>query len=235
MRVSFSPRPNATYRYAVTVHAETTTTIDGRPPNHRVNDEQIEARHTVVAADRDGVVVDVVLQVPGTPDRTFEVRLDRTGSLAEVQRVERLPASLLGDLGLAEVFPAAAGAPPDRPLRPGSSWTIDQPVRLPDRAPARLTGRGRLDRLGLSHGRQLATIESRYRLPVHEQTGDTAIDGVQTTSVSATHDLSDGAVQLVRATTTGEFRLTLSPPAGVHAPPLTGQLTVEVRSETRRR
>src|SRR3954454_12396139 len=89
VRVSFQPRPHASYRYAVTVHADTTTTVEGRPPNHRVSDEHIPPRHTVVSAGRDGVVVDVFLRVPGGSDRTFEVRLDRAGSLTEAQRVER--------------------------------------------------------------------------------------------------------------------------------------------------
>src|SRR4051794_31660108 len=103
VHVDFRPRSHTTYHYTVTVHAETTTTIAGRPPNHRVSDERITAQHTVVSASTDGVIVDVTLRVAGGPDRNFEVRLDRTGSLTEVQRVERLPASLLGDLGLSEV------------------------------------------------------------------------------------------------------------------------------------
>ena len=89
--------------------------------------------------------------------------------------------------------------------------------------------------VAVAGGRQVATILSSYRLPVHERTGDTTIDGEQTTSVSATHALADGAVEKVRATTTGRFHLTISPPSGVDSPPLTGSLTVAVRSETRRR
>ena len=44
---------------------------------------------------------------------------DRAAQLTAVESVEGMPAEALGTLGLSEIFPAAAGAPPDRPLRPG--------------------------------------------------------------------------------------------------------------------
>src|SRR5437764_1530978 len=205
VHVAFRPAPHARYRYAVDVHADTTTAVQGRPTNHRITDEHFKADHTVLSADRGGVLVAVRLQAPGVPERSFQVRFDRAASLAAVQQVESIPASVLGDLGLSEVFPAAAGAPPARALRPGASWPIDQAVRLPGTADTRLTGRGRLDRLGVIGGRQIATVKSEYSFPVHQVSQDVVIDGTEETSVDTSQALKDGAVQFVHATTTGHF------------------------------
>ena len=168
VRVDFRPRSGSTYTYAIDVKAATTTAIEGRAPTVSSNDEHLEARHVVQAIDGGGVVVDIKVTGASGPERPFEVTLDRAASLVEVQRVEDIPASVLGDLGLSEVFPAAAGAPPDRRLRPGTSWKIDEPVTLPGTRAERLTGSGRLVQLGVVDGRQVATIKSTYRLPVHQ-------------------------------------------------------------------
>src|SRR5437588_271995 len=121
----------------------------------------------------------------GGPVRTFVVRVDRAAQLAEVRSVEGVPASALGGLGLAEIFPAAAGAPPDRRLSPGDRWTLDQPVAVSGSGPARLTGSGRLTELGVVSGRKVATTSSAYRLPVATTTTEEARplrpDGVQFT------------------------------------------------------
>jgi hypothetical protein len=173
------------------------------------------------------------------PERTFQVTLDRAGSLVAVQRIEDIPSSVFGELGLSEVFPAAAGAPPDHKLRPGSSWKINEPVTLPDTLSARLTGSGRLVDLGVVNGRQVATVKSTYALPVHQtsssQDGTVTLDGRQTTETTATHAIQDGAVQSVEAKTTGHFALTLAPPGGANGTVLKGHLDVDVESTTRRR
>jgi hypothetical protein len=193
----------------------------------------------VQAVEPGGVTVDVKVTGDGVPARTFEVTLDRTASLVAVQRIEDIPSSVLGDLGLSEVFPAAAGAPPDHKLRPGSSWKINEPVTLPGTLSARLTGSGRLVQLGVVDGRQVATINSTYVLPVHQtsssQDGTVTLDGKQTTETTATHAIADGAVQSVQARTTGHFAMTLAPPGSTNGPVLTGHLDLDVESTTRRR
>ena len=238
VRIDFRPRANGHYAYAIDVTASTTTTIDGRSPTRSANDEHLRARHVVQEVGRDGVVVDIHVTGPGVPDRSFEVRLDRAAALVEVQRVQDIPSSVLGDLGLSEVFPAAAGAPPDRALRPGARWSIDEPLALPGASTVRLTGSGRLTELGVVGGRQVATVVSTYRLPVHQTSagpdGTVTLDGAQITDTTATHALKDGAVQSVKARTVGRFAITLAPPAGASGPLLHGHLEVEVASTTRR-
>jgi hypothetical protein len=238
VRVDFRPQSGSSYTYAIDVKAATTTAIDGRPPSRSESDEHLEAHHVVQAVEGGGVIVDVKVTGDGVPERTFEVTLDRAGSLVAVQRVEDIPTSLLGDLGLSEVFPAAAGAPPDHKLRPGTGWKINEPVTLPGTLSARLTGSGRLVDLGVVSGRQVATIKSAYVLPVHQTTsnqdGTVTLDGRQTTETTATHALQDGAVQSVQARTTGHFAMTLAPPGGTNGPVLTGHLDLDVESTTRR-
>ena len=89
------------------------------------------------------------------------------------------------------------------------------------------------------YGRQVATIKSSYRLPVHQTSqgddGVVTLDGEQRTETTAIHALKDGAVQSVQARTTGRFAMTLSPPPGQVGPQLKGHLDVEVESTTRRR
>jgi hypothetical protein len=238
VRVDFRPHRGAQYRYVIDVQAATTTALQGRAPTHNETDQRLTARHTVEAVDTDGVTVDVRLTGSGSRTRSFEVRLDRAGSLAEVQRVEDIPAEVLGDIGISEVFPAGAGAPPNRPLRPGATWRIRQPVTLPGTDAARLTGTGRLVRLGTTNGRDVATVKSTFRLPVHQtsQTADGTItlDGEQVTDTTAVHAVDDGAVESVRAHTVGTYRVTLAPPAGVGGEPITGRLQVDVQSTTTR-
>jgi hypothetical protein len=234
VRLAFAAHPGARFRYAVDVHAETVTVIPGQPGSRQVTDQHLTADHRVVSADRSGVVVDVRLQGEGVPERTFRVRLDRTASLTQVERVDDLPVEVLGELGLSEVFPAAAGAPPNRPLRPGTRWSLDQPVRLNGAPPARLTGSGSLDRLGVVNGRRVATISTTYTLPVRQQVESSTLDGSARTEISATRSVSDGAIEVVSALTMARFSLTVNPPPGINGVPIAGTLTVEVRSTTRR-
>ncbi|MBV8980116.1 MAG: hypothetical protein JO086_04380, partial [Acidimicrobiia bacterium] len=131
---------------------------------------------------------------------------------------------------------AAAGAPPARPLAAGEQWTIDDHLTLAGSAPARLRGSGRLESFGVIGGRKVASIRSSTRLPVSTQSplsgGQLALQGVESTLSNATRELADGAVEEASSTTTGNYQVTLTP--GDQGPPVTGTLTIEVRSKTER-
>lgn len=234
VRVTFRPEEGARAVYRVTVAAQAVTTIAGRPERQTDEKDVFTAEHTVLAATRGGTRVEVRLSVEGREPQTFVVRVDRAGQLAEVQRIEGFPADVLGGLGLSEVFPAAATAPPNRPLAPGDRWTIDTPTDEP--GAGRIRGTGRLTVLGTTGGRAQATVESDYVLPVErttEQGGQRLrLEGEQRTRVASTHSLRDGAVEKARAETTGTFRLLLLPPPGTDAPGVPGRLVVRVRSTT---
>jgi hypothetical protein len=236
VNLGFHPAAGASYTYRVEVESLTVVSVDGSP-SQRVEDRfELRADHDVLAAGAESSRVRVRLSGPNLGARTFVVRLDRAGQLAEVQRIEDLPARALGSIGLTEIFPAAAGAPPAAPLSPGERWVVDEPVSLPGQPRTRLRGSGRLTELGVIDGEKVATIDSTFRLAVRGTTeleqGSFALDGSQSTTATATHRLADGAVEEVRAVTRGRYRHTLLPPAGTAGPAVPGTLTVEVRSHT---
>ncbi len=203
-----------------------------------MDDVVLRTDERVLSAGPDGVRVEVRLRQDGAADRTFVVRLDRAAQLAGVETVEGLPPSVVGADALPQVLPGAAGAPPDRPLAPGDRWTIDAPAGLLGADGARLQGSGRLVELGLVGDRKVATTRSSTRLSLTTTTplrgSVVALDGTEHTEETATRALADGAVERSSTVTRGEFRLTLAPAGETSAAPVTGTLTLEVRSETRR-
>jgi hypothetical protein len=155
-----------------------------------------------------------------------------------VDAVDGLPPEVLGPVGFPEFLPAAATAPPDRPLSPGEKWKIDARPTLPGSAPVRLEGSGRLVKVTTSGGRKVASFEADTRLPLSGTTrlgnASVKLDGTETTASSATRSLADGAVQEASSVTKGTFDLVLGPGAGVQGQPVTGKMSVEIRSQTRR-
>ena len=247
VRVNFRPPPGARYQYETEVRQVTVTRLSGRPEERSTEEATLRADDTVIDSGPDGVRMRVVLQRSGSPTRTFVVRFDRAAQLAGVETVEGLPAAVLGALSLPEdILPGAAGAPPNRPLAPGESWTIDSPLRLPGTQPTRLEGSGRLVELQVvGGGRQVASIQARTRLPLARSTelrdSRLSLDGVEVTDSVSTHAISDGAIEELRAVTRGDFALVLAPAgaggaagAGGGGQAVTGRLSIEVRSRTRR-
>jgi hypothetical protein len=238
VRIAFKPPPNARYRYDVHVRAVTRSTLADAAPRHSVDDFVLHAEHRVVAVGAGDTELEVKLEIPGVGQRVFTAAFDRGAQLSRIQSIEGVPATALGQLGLSEILPGAAGAPPQRALAPGDRWSIDSPAAVIGGGGSRFTGEGRLLELGVVRGRNVATIESRYRLPVRRTTttGSATIDldGTQTTVVRTVRALSDGSVESARAVTHARYRVTLTPPPGSGGAPVTGQLTVEVRSTTAR-
>lgn len=240
VRVAFQPAPGARSTYRIEVRAVAVTSIRGEAPRRTVADTVLVARHQVLDSGPDGSRVRVRLTEEGGPTSTFVVRLDRGAQLTAVQRIEGLPAGALGDLGLSEIFPAGATAPPDRALAPGDRWSIDAPVRVaaPGAGASQVTGRGRLVALQATGGRELARVDSTYRLPVHRTADDTGgqlvLDGSQRTRATVAYDLDDGSVRTATARTRGRYEVTLLPPPGVAGSPVPGTLVVDVDSTTRR-
>lgn len=238
VRLSVLPSVGDRSTYRIEVRAVTVTTIGEGEPRRTVEDAELLARHRVLESGPDGSRVEVRLSRDGAAGPTFVVRFDRAAQPVEVQRIEGVPTGALGDLGLSEIFPSAAAAPPDRPLAPGDRWAIDEPVPLAGPGPGRLVGEGRLVALEAADGRRLARVESDYRLPVRrtaeETDGRLRLDGSLTTRARVAYDLDDHVVQSVQARTRGRYRVTLLPPVGVAGTPVPGTLVVDVDSTTRR-
>ncbi|MBV9042044.1 MAG: hypothetical protein JOZ68_13640 [Acidimicrobiia bacterium] len=236
VQVAFHPPVGARYRYQVDVTKARTIQLGSDGPQRTVDDARLEADEIVLASGPQGIRVQVELRRAGSAPRKFVVLFDRAAQLTAVESVEGLPASVLEPFGLSEIFPAAAGAPPPRPLAAGEQWTIDDHLALAGSAPARLRGSGRLESFGVVGGRKVASIRSSTRLPVSTQSplsgGQLALQGVESTLSNATRELADGAVEEASSTTTGNYQVTLTP--GDQGPPVTGTLTIEVRSKTKR-
>jgi hypothetical protein len=238
VHVGFRPGTGATYRYEITVHSVTTTVLGDQPADRSTDDVTLESTETVLSSGPDAVHVQVVLRRAGSPDRTFQVRFDRGAQLSAVDAVDGLPPDVLGAVGFPEFLPAAATAPPDRPLSAGDTWKIDAQPALGGAAPVRLEGTGRLVKVTSSGGRKVASIKAQTRLPLSSTTdvgGATAtIEGTEVTDSTAGRAVADGAVQDASSVTTGTFHLTISPKAGAGGAPVTGTMSVEIRSSTKR-
>jgi hypothetical protein len=236
VQVAFRPAVGARFRYQVEVQKTRTIRLGSDAPQHTLDEARLEADETVLAAGPEGVRVRVELRRQGSAPRTFVVLFDRAAQLTAVESIEGLPASILEPFGLSEIFPAAAGAPPARPLAAGERWSIDDRLRLAG-SEARLTGSGRLTSFGVVGGRKVASIHSSTRLPVTTESalqgGRLSLDGMEHTLSSATRELIDGAVETASSTTSGSYQVTLSPPEG-QGTPVGGTMEIEVRSRTRR-
>ena len=219
--------------YRVVVSVAAVTTVADQPPRHTSDEEVFTATHEVLEANPSGSRVRVELVSQGAEARTYVVRLDRAAQLAEVQLVEGLPASALGDLGLSEIFPAAAAAPPTRPLRPGDRWRLDAPISLAG-ATTRIAGAGRIASLGVIGGRDVVRIESSYRLPIDRTTDSSRLVGSESTVSTATRRLDDGTIESETATTTATYSLSVLPPKGTTGPVIPGALSVRIQSRTTR-
>jgi hypothetical protein len=235
--VAFHPPVGAHFRYQVDVEKTRTIKLGSEAPQRTVDQTKLEADETVLASDPGGTRVRVELRRPGSLPRTYVVLFDRAAQLTAVESVEGLPASILDPFGLSEIFPAAAGAPPARPLAAGERWRIDETLRLGGAEAARLTGAGRLLSFGVVDGRKVASIRSSTRLPVTTdsslQGGQLSLQGTERTVSTATRELTDGAVEQASSTTNGSYDVVLSPPTG-QGVPVNGSMTIEVRSKTQR-
>jgi hypothetical protein len=236
VRVTYRPRPGSVAVYRVRVHAVVTTTIADRPPRRTEEDGTFTARHAVLQRGDRESEVQVRLTSSVAEPRTFVVSIDRGGQLTAVRSVEGLPADILGGLGISEVFPAAAGAPPDRPLHPATRWLIDEPVALTAGPVSRLVGTGQVVGFGVVHGRRLIELSTAYSLDAHQSgpqdNGTIVLDGQASTAQRTARNVADGVVESADATTTGRFAISVTPDgAGVAVP---GTLTLEVTSHTHR-
>lgn len=236
VHVGFRPEAGASYRYEIKVQSVTVTSLGEEAPERTVDEITLESRDTVLSAGPDEVKVEVLLRRAGSPDRTFRVRFDRAAQLAGVDEIDGLPPEVLGPVALPAFLPAAATAPPDRPLSPGEKWKIEATPTLPGAEPVRLEGTGKLVKVSTAGGRKVASITAETRRPLTGTTkvGDATVTltGTEITSSKATRALSDGSVHEASSVTKGTYDITLSSRGGPM--PVTGTMAVEIRSQTRR-
>jgi hypothetical protein len=241
IRVSYRPKVGTKSSYELRVATATTTELDGKAPQKDsysfVLRSDQEVRRAQPGSDTQ---VAVRLSGAGQEPRDFVVRLDRAGQLAIVESIEGVPSAALGDLGISELLPSAAGALPRKALRPGDRWRISQRLRIGTEPAGRLVGWGRLASLGVSKGTKLAVVDTEVALPVDRRTelptgGTGRLVGSQRTTMHVVQRVSDGVVLQARAHSVGHYKVTLTPPAELAGPPVFGNLTVTVTSTTKAR
>jgi hypothetical protein len=242
VRVSYRPRVGTTTSYELRVTTTSHTRLVGEPPKDRHDSFVLRSDQRVRRSEPGSdTQVSVHLSGAGQEARDFVVRFDRAGQLATVETVEGVPPSAtLGNLGISELLPSAAGALPRRALRPGDRWRISQRLRIGSLPAGRLVGWGRLASLGVSHGTKLAVVDTDVALPVDRTTeidtgGTSRLIGSVRTTMHVVQRVRDGVVLQARAHSVGRYDVTLSPPNDLVAPPVTGTLIVTVTSTTKAR
>jgi hypothetical protein len=238
IRVSYRPTVGTRTSYEMRVNTSSTTKLTGVPRRDR-HSFVLQSDQVVRDADPGAdTQVAVRLSGAGQKARDFVVRLDRAGQLATVETVEGVPSDALGNLGISELLPSAAGALPRKALRPGDRWRISQLVRIGSLPAGRLVGWGRLASLGVSHGTELAVVDTEVALPVDRTTdletgGTSRLLGSLRTTMHVVQRVKDGVVLQARAHSVGHYKVTLSPPESLDGPPVLGTLTVTISSTTK--
>jgi hypothetical protein len=241
VRVSYRPKVGTQTVYELRVTTTLQKRLVGEPPEDRHDSFVLESSQRVRRAEP-GADTQVAVRLSGAGQKTrdFIVRLDRAGQLATVESVEGVPSAALGNLGISELLPSAAGALPRVALRPGDRWRISQRLRIGALPAGRLVGWGRLASLGVSKGTKLAVVDTEVALPVDSTTdletgGTSRLIGAVHTTMHVVQRVRDGVVLQARAHSVGRYQVTLSSPAELIAPPVTGTLTVTVTSTTKAR
>ncbi len=241
IRLTYRPAVGTRTSYELRVTTSSTTKLTGEPTRRR-NDSFVLRSDQLVRDARPGddAQVEVRLTGAGQPERDFVVRLDRGGQLATVETVEGVPTAALGNLGISELLPSAAGALPTKAVRPGDRWPISQLLRLGTARAGRLVGFGRLASLGVSDGTKQAVVDTEVALPVDRTTagdgGETIrLVGAVRTTMQVTQRVRDGVVLGAKARSVGRYEVTLLPPTVDGGPPIFGTLTVVVSSVTKSR
>lgn len=208
------------YRYEI--EATLTRSLEGGEPDTTTITTELVADQEVVTLTEAGAEAEVTLRRDGGPARSARVRLDRSGAIQGVELVEGLGTGTIGLEELGALLPASS-APPPTPLAPGARWAIDS---------GPLSGTGRLHRLAVVDGVDVAVVSTALRESVHEAvaTGTSAVDldGVLHSRSTASYEIADGSLRRSIARTSGDLQAVIAPPEGVHAAPVDATITYEI-------
>jgi hypothetical protein len=222
--LAIEPQPEvgdrARYRYEI--DARVTSTLEGEAPATETIRTELVADQEVVAVTAEGVQADVTLRRDGAAPRQAQVTLDASGAIRAIELVEGIPSNVLGAAQLGALFPSVA-IPPRRPLAPGDRWTIDEPP---------LRGEGRVARLGIVDGAEVAVVDTTFTQAVDEAvaagTSLATLVGDLRSTRSTTYDVRDGALRSSTASSRGDVQATIQPPPGVQAAPALATITYEI-------
>jgi hypothetical protein len=220
--LTFDPEAGDHYRYRYEIEAQVTTTLEGAAPSTTSIDTLLEADVTVVETAPSGVRAEVTLRRDGGAPRTSEVRLDRAGALQGVDLIEGQRADVFGLGDLSQVLPTLA--PPESPLAPGDRWSLDAGT---------VTGEGRLARLGVVDGADVAVVATDATQPLEDTvpTGNTTatLSGELRSRATTAYDLRDGSLRRSTTRARGTVAALIAPPVGIDAAPVNGTIIYDIR------
>lgn len=210
-------------RYRYEIDAEITRALDdGNPATTRIAAELL-AEQEVLALTDHGAQAAVTLRREGAAPRSAQVLLDRSGAIRGISLVEGLASDTLGLSELGSLLPPST-APPSIPLAPGARWSISE---------GQLEGHGRLERLGVIDGADVAVVETSVVEVLDDAvdtgTSEATLEGELRSRGTAAYDVSDGSVRRSTARSRGEVRALIQPPADVDAAPAEGTITYDIR------
>jgi hypothetical protein len=210
--VAYAPSIGQRYAYRYEIEATVTRRVPGEAAQVTHLDTQLIAQERVQAVTRAGTRLRLVLTRDGGTPRSAVVLVDRAGSLAGLELVQGLDAAALGLADEGALGSGGAPAPPDGQLAPGDRWTIRTHGR---------TGHGRLERLGVVDGHDVAVMATSVTDAVDDAgragSSTTRVTGRVTSDATTSYDLHGGAVRRSRSRAIGTLRALLRPPAGVDA------------------
>lgn len=221
--VAYTPQVGDRYAYRYEIEVTITRSLEGAEPEVVHLDTELVARQEVRARTPRGARINLELTREGGATRTAVAIVDRAGSLEGVELVEGLGAAVLGVADEDALVPTHLAGPPDRPLAPGDRWSI----RAGDR-----TGEGRLERLGVIDGSDVAVVRTTASEDVSRavQAGASAteVSGHVRSGATTSYDLVDGAIRRSRSWSHGQIDALLEPPSGVEAEPVHATIGYEV-------
>jgi hypothetical protein len=220
--LAFTPTAGARYSYRYEIEATVTQSLDGTAPSVTELRTTLLADQEVVEVFPAGVRAKVTLQREGGAPRTAEVRLDRAGALQGVDLIEGQPTGIFGLEDLGGVLPTATL--PEDQLAPGDRWSIDD---------EQVVGSGRLLRLGVIDGEDVAVVGSELTQPLDETTpiaGTTAaLEGELRATGTTAYDLRDGSLRRATTRARGVVQARIAPPPGIDAGAVLGEITYDIR------
>jgi len=220
----FRPEAGDRYEYRYEIDATITRALEGEPPQVTEIDTVLVVQQEVQSPTADGATVAVELRRDGEAPRSAVVMLDRVGSLQGIEQVEGLAADSLGAASAGSILSGASVPPPARRLTLGDVWRLEEGARR---------GRGRLERLGVVDGEDVAVVTSSIADELAELVDASgtaaALDGSVRSTATTTYDLADGAIRRSVSTSRGTVAATISPPPGVAAAPVDATITYDMR------
>lgn len=223
--VVVEPRPEVgdRSRYRYEIDATITRTLDQGAPQTSEIDSVLVVDQRITSVRGERVEADVTLRRDGAAPRSARVALDRSGAIQGIELVEGLAAADLDLAPLSSLLPPGT-APPQGELRPGDRWSITDGDRR---------GRGRLTRLGVVDGEDVAVFDTTVSEVIDDDVAAGAsaarVTGTLRSSTTTAYDVDGGAIRRASARSRGEVQARIEPPAGVDAAPALASITFEIR------